>query len=225
MQDNLDSAHDFALRAAFGFFTIVTGRLNSFKPSLQQVPNHGKLAKYIKRAFVPPVGCMNIKFDYSAHEVRCWSILSYDQALANSFQQGLNLRRDLIQAASIPAPPAGWKDVTIEQLVETLSSVDASTFKGKARRVLLKAQIKLMGIRADLKKKGDSHIQNVFLFFGIWIEKSDPMREAIKKIVFGCLYGKGIRTLARDITDPKFGQKLEAEIHTLEKELAELTGS
>lgn len=36
-----------------------------------------------------------------------------------------------------------------------------------------------------LKKEGDIHLLNVFKFFGKWVEKSDPLRDAIKKVVFG----------------------------------------
>lgn len=198
LQTNLDSSLDSALRASFGFFTIVTGRLNSFKPSLQNAPSHGELAKRIKRAFVPPEGHLNVKYDYSAHEVRCWSYVAYDKANAASFQAGLDLRRRLIQAASIPEPAAGWKAASIESLDKEASELDSTTKRGKLGLAIIGAQRLLLEIKADLKKKGDSHIQNVFRFFGRWVEKSDPLREAIKKIVFGLIYGKGVRSIAND---------------------------
>ena len=53
----------------------------------------------------------------------------------------------------------------------------------------------------DLKKKGDIHINNVFRFFNIWVDKDHELRDAVKKIVFGVIYGKGARTLAKDIND------------------------
>lgn len=199
LEESLDSAKDFCLRPSFGFFTIVTGRLNSFKPSLQQVPSHGKLAYYIKRAFVPPPGCLNVKYDYSAHEIRGWSILSGDLAVAGSFQAGLDLRRELIQIASIPAPTGGWKEAKLDALEAQLNACDLTKASGKAKAKLLKAQIKLMGLRNDLKKKGDFHIQNVYRVWKEWVDKSSPYRDAVKKLIFGILYGKGARTLARDI--------------------------
>jgi len=36
-----------------------------------------------------------------------------------------------------------------------------------------------------LKKEGDVHIQNVRRFFGKWVEKTDPLRDAVKAVVFG----------------------------------------
>jgi DNA polymerase I-like protein with 3'-5' exonuclease and polymerase domains len=66
-----DGQKDSRLRAGFGFQDVVTGRSNSFKPSLQQIPEHGDFAKIIKRMFVAPEGQLIIKMDYAAHEIRC----------------------------------------------------------------------------------------------------------------------------------------------------------
>lgn len=160
IHSSLDSIKDFCLRPSFGFFTVVTGRLNSFDPSLQQVPSRGPSAKYIKRAFVALHGHFSIKYDYSAHEIRGWSILSGDSVIANSFRAGLNLRKKLIKEL-------------VEEVREEL--------------------------RKSLKKDGDFHIQSVFRIFGKWVEKSSPLRDIVKALVFGLIYGKGTRTLAKDI--------------------------
>jgi hypothetical protein len=37
----------------------------------------------------------------------------------------------------------------------------------------------------ELKHRGDLHIQNVFRFFGKWVEKSDPLRDTVKAVIFG----------------------------------------
>lgn len=37
----------------------------------------------------------------------------------------------------------------------------------------------------EMRKKGDSHIMSVFRFFGKWVDKSDPLRDAVKAVVFG----------------------------------------
>jgi DNA polymerase I-like protein with 3'-5' exonuclease and polymerase domains len=160
LMKNVDSIADFRLRPDYAFFPVVTGRLNSQKPSLQQVPAHGDAAKYIKRMFIALPGLLLIKFDYSAHEIRCWSYVGLDHVLAKAFRQGQKLRQ-MFRAASDP------------ELREQYAK--------------------------ELKTKGDLHIWNAFLFFGKWIEKSDPLRDAIKKIVFGVIYGKGVKTLAKDI--------------------------
>lgn len=53
--------------------------------------------------------------------------------------------------------------------------------------------------KTRLKKEGDIHLANIFRFFKKWVEKSHPLRSAIKNIVFGVIYGKGAKTLATDI--------------------------
>lgn len=180
--DILDSALDHCIRPSFGFFDVVTGRLNSFKPSLQQVPSRGPSAKYIKRMFTAEKGCLNLRWDFSAQEVRFWGIMANDPAVAASFKAGQELRQQFITAV------------------------------GEA----------LEAIKAELKTKGDVHVQNVFRFFGKWIEKSDPLRDAIKAVIFGVLYGKAAQALSKDIA-PKDGAReaLLKEIAELEKAIKE----
>lgn len=142
LKDSLDSAMDNCIRPSFGFFNVVTGRLNSFKPSLQQVPSRGPSAKYIKRMFTPKKGCLNIDYDYSANEVRFWGIIGKDDNLAASFREGQVMRHAWIKT---PTPE----------------------------------------LKAQIKTKGDIHIQSVFRFFGIWVTKDHVLRDAIKAVVFG----------------------------------------
>jgi DNA polymerase I-like protein with 3'-5' exonuclease and polymerase domains len=160
IQENVDSKVDFRLRPDYGFFDVVTGRLNSSGPSLQQVPSRGAEAKYIKRMFTSPPGTLHIRFDYSAHEVRVWSYVSGETVLANVFKVGQDLRREL----------------------------RTTTEKGK-----------LAEIFARIKKDGDIHIINVKRFLGQVVDKDHPLRDAIKAVVFGVLYGKAAGTLAKDM--------------------------
>ncbi len=53
----------------------------------------GPLAKLIKRAFAAPPGSLNVKMDYSAHEVRMWGIVSGDMILCKLFVVGRWLRQ------------------------------------------------------------------------------------------------------------------------------------
>lgn len=150
---NLDEATDGCLRA--DYFLVDTGRLGSKDPNLQQIPSRGKLAKIIKRMFVAPKGYLSIRFDYSAHEVRMWSVAAGDKALAESFRAGQKLRQAFIQ--------------------------DPSDENRKA-----------------IKEKGDVHILNVKRFFNKLVDKDHPLRDAVKSVVFGVLYGKGPETLGED---------------------------
>jgi DNA polymerase I-like protein with 3'-5' exonuclease and polymerase domains len=175
LKKDIDGRQDWRLRADYGFFDVVTGRLNSFDPNLQQVPSHGAEADYIKRAFRSPKGTIHIKFDYSAHEVRCWSFVSRDMPLAETFRVGQKLRQKLRRSK------------TAQMVSEVIQS---------------------------LKREGDLHILNVKFFFDKWVEKSDPLRDAVKKVIFGVIYGKSANTLARDVgKTPEFAKDLIARLY------------
>jgi len=88
-----DMKTDFRIRPGFGFTGTVTGRSNSYDPNLQNIPARGKFAKFIKRMFVAPRGCLTLKMDYSAHEVRMWGIISGDELLCSLFINGRWLRQ------------------------------------------------------------------------------------------------------------------------------------
>jgi len=94
---DLDGATDSHLRADYGFFGVDSGRLGSFDPNLQNIPNRGKLAKIIKEMFVTEDGHLLIRFDYSSHEIRGWSIVAFDKALASVFRVGQKLRQEWIK--------------------------------------------------------------------------------------------------------------------------------
>lgn len=156
---SLDGVADNHLRPDYSFWDVVTGRLNSSNPNLQNIPQRSSVAKVIKAMFVTPKGKLLIRYDYSAHEVRVWSIISGDKLLAAAFKAGQSLRKLFIAATD-------KKDVE--------------------------------EIKAEMKQKGDIHIQNVYRFFKKWVDKSDPLRDAIKNVVFGTLYGKSAKTLGED---------------------------
>jgi DNA polymerase I-like protein with 3'-5' exonuclease and polymerase domains len=152
---NIDAAFDNHLRPDYSIWAVVTGRLASMGPNLQQIPSRGKLAKIIKRMFVAKKGYLMIRYDYSAHEVRVWSIIAGDKVLAEAFRAGQKLRQDFI------------KNPTDEN-------------------------------KKAIKEKGDIHILNVLRFFGQLVDKDHPLRDAVKAVVFGVLYGKGAKTLGID---------------------------
>jgi len=155
LTQEIDGAIDDHLRADYKFFDVDTGRLASAKPNLQNIPARGKLSKIIKEMFVTRDGHLLIRFDYSAHEVRMWSVIANDPILAEVFKEGQKLRQQWIK--------------TPTDALKTL-----------------------------MKTKGDVHIQNVFRFFGKWVEKSDPLRDAVKAVIFGLIYGKSAATLGND---------------------------
>ncbi|AXG66564.1 putative DNA polymerase I [Dickeya phage vB_DsoM_JA13] len=88
-----DFKHDRSIRPSYGYLGVVTGRTSAKDPNLQQVPSRSEMGKLIKRILIARKNRMLIKVDYSAHEVRGWSIISGDQGVADVFEQGAILRR------------------------------------------------------------------------------------------------------------------------------------
>lgn len=113
MKERLDCAMDSCLRPSFGFF-IVTGRLNSFDPNLQQVPSRGSSASIIKKAFVPRKDRVNMAWDFNAAEVRFAAVLSGDTNLAEAFLIGTRLRVAFIQSLSAEEKAALTKRLKTE---------------------------------------------------------------------------------------------------------------
>ena len=87
-----DMRFDRRIRPHFEFLDVVTGRTSAKKPSLHQIPSRGELGKHIKRLFITEEGRIMIKVDYSAHEVRCWSLFTGEKGIAKLFDQGRQLR-------------------------------------------------------------------------------------------------------------------------------------
>lgn len=71
ISESEDGRVDGRLRPGWGFWEVVTGRGNSFQPSLQQIPQRSAESKYIKRMFTAKRNHLILKLDESAHEVRC----------------------------------------------------------------------------------------------------------------------------------------------------------
>jgi DNA polymerase I-like protein with 3'-5' exonuclease and polymerase domains len=87
-----DMRHDRRIRPYFQFLKVVTGRTSATKPSLHQIPSRGEDGKHIKRLFITEDGRILIKVDYSAHEVRGWSLITGDTNIAAVFEIGRSLR-------------------------------------------------------------------------------------------------------------------------------------
>ena len=157
---NPDSQTDQRVRSSYHFVNIVTGRIASTDPNLQQIPQHSAIAKLIKHLFIAREGSLFIKVDYSAHELRGWSIISGCQDLARAFQRGLDL---LGEFRKLP-------DAELARRFET---------------------------------EGDIHRQNASLFFGVLVtEVTKVLRNAVKGISFGSIYGRSIDSIAKSLAMP-----------------------
>jgi DNA polymerase I-like protein with 3'-5' exonuclease and polymerase domains len=150
-----DMRTDFRIRPGFGFTGTVTGRSNSYDPNLQNIPQRGKFAKFIKRMFVAPRGCLTLKMDYSSHEVRMWGIIAGDAILCSLFVNGRWLRQQYRKTGN----PA---------------------------------------FKALMDTKGDIHKVNCEFFFKVEAKDvTKEQRNSVKSIVFGAIYGRGARAIAK----------------------------
>lgn len=157
VKNDRDVKTDHRVRPDFNYL-LVTGRTSCVGPNLQQIPQHSDLAKIIKRLFIAPAGTLHIKYDFSAHEVRFWGIISKDSLLLKTFSN-------------------------ISDMI--------STFRGK-KKVTDQD-------RATLEL-ADVHKQNYSLFTGVPVEKvTKVQRQDSKAIGFGAIYGKAVKSMARDL--------------------------
>jgi hypothetical protein len=178
LRADLDGSNDSHLRPDYSAIDVDTGRLCSKNPNLQNIPARGRLSKIIKAMFRALRGYPSVRFDYSAHEVRMWSVVSRDLALADVFRKGQELRQQWI------------KNPTPEN-------------------------------KEAIKKDGDVHILNVKRFFKKIVDKSHPLRDAVKAVVFGVIYGKGPKTLGDDTKKTSIGE-LRGKLNKLYTELRDL---
>ena len=77
----------------FSQATVVTGRLASSDPNLQNIPVRSEEGRRIRTAFIAPPGHSLVSADYSQIELRIMAHLSEDPRLLEAFMQGEDVHR------------------------------------------------------------------------------------------------------------------------------------
>ncbi|MBS1196531.1 MAG: polymerase [Proteobacteria bacterium] len=77
----------------FSQATVVTGRLASSDPNLQNIPVRSEEGRRIRTAFIAPEACSLVSADYSQIELRIMAHLSEDKRLLEAFKQGEDVHR------------------------------------------------------------------------------------------------------------------------------------
>jgi len=81
--------------------------------------------------FVAQKGFLGIRFDYSAHEVRVWSIIAADTILAMAFKAGQDLRKKWIRKSN-GEPPLKEEEIAaltveLKQLKKKLARLESES--------------------------------------------------------------------------------------------------
>jgi len=84
---------------------VVTGRLASNEPNLQNIPIRTAEGRRVREAFIAPPGCLIASADYSQIELRIMAHLSGDSALLHAFQHAQDIHR--ATAAEVFGVPPG----------------------------------------------------------------------------------------------------------------------
>jgi DNA polymerase I-like protein with 3'-5' exonuclease and polymerase domains len=205
---------DGSIRSNYQWNEITTGRLGSNDPNLQNIVARGEEAKTIKRCFTEKFGIIQIKNDYSAHEVREWANLAGIKALADAFDRGLLMRRKLrVLMEKYPEEAEAWRQhkFTVkwgekekkDSSGKVISPAGVITYKDKQRvikRLNNPNTKKIAALELEIEVFGDIHKLNVQRFFGTPVlEVTDEQRYNVKAVVFGTLYGKGAAGLAESL--------------------------
>ncbi len=77
----------------FAQASVVTGRLASSDPNLQNIPVRTDEGRKIRTAFIAPAGCSIVSADYSQIELRIMAHLSGDARLLEAFAHGEDVHR------------------------------------------------------------------------------------------------------------------------------------
>jgi DNA polymerase-1 len=104
-------AADGRVHTSFNQTITQTGRLSSTNPNLQNIPVRTEIGREIRQAFVAPSGRVLVAADYSQIELRVAAALSGDEAMTQTFRDGIDLH--LQTAAELYGVPL--EEVTKDQ--------------------------------------------------------------------------------------------------------------
>ena len=90
---------------------VITGRLASSDPNLQNIPVRTEAGRRVREAFVPSDGCCIMSADYSQIELRVMAHVSDDKNLQQAFHDG----KDIHRATAAEVFGVSLADVTSEQ--------------------------------------------------------------------------------------------------------------
>ena len=225
IQEDSDTLKDNRIRASYTYTVVVGGRLSATDPNLQNIPVKDDktfseaFAKELKKAFPADKYCLIEAADYSANEIREWCNEAKDEVLAESFYQGMKMRREMrIHAYEFPDQLKSWEKFKVDHNWSKIEKkqVDGKEISVHAQKMALISTLndpdvqKFGAIELSLSIAGDLHYVNASIAFQVDVlEVTDDQRYSIKAISFGKIYGKTLQAFAKSKAEGGLGYSEE----------------
>lgn len=81
------------VHTVFSQTTVISGRLSSFDPNLQNIPVRNDDGRMVRQAFIAQDGFKLVSADYSQVELRLMAHISDDDGMKKAFKKGLDIHR------------------------------------------------------------------------------------------------------------------------------------
>lgn len=195
-----DMAPDSRVRCELGLTSTTSGRLSHSNPNLSAIPKaNNEWRKAIKNVFVVDPGNVLLAADLSANEVRWGANCAGDTVLGNLFQGGVKAREEYRRVTkSIDFEESELNKVYRKYLYAELTKNDE--LLKKIMKVGGEPLKNILVLREVAKLKGDIHRMTASEFFDTPVKKvTDDLRRNTKGIVFGYMYGRGVRSIAEQV--------------------------
>ncbi len=109
---------DGRVHSSFNQAVAATGRLSSAEPNMQNIPIRTAEGQRIRGCFVPEEGHLLLSCDYSQVELRILAHLSGEEALVESFKEGLDIHtRTASEILGIPMDEVSLEDRTAAKAI------------------------------------------------------------------------------------------------------------
>ena len=111
--------HTSRVHTSYSLAGTTTGRLSSSDPNLQNIPIRTENGRKIRQAFVAQPGSKLVSLDYSQIELRLLAHMADVPALAQAFQQGIDIH--IVTASSMFGVPHDQIDASLRRKAKAIN--------------------------------------------------------------------------------------------------------
>ncbi len=117
------------LHTSFDQTGAETGRISSNNPNLQNIPVRSEIGRRVRKAFVAPAGHVLLAVDYSQVELRILAHISEDEAMLESFAQGLDIHAATAsQVYGVPIAEVTSEQRSVAKMMNFATSYGVSAY-------------------------------------------------------------------------------------------------